>query len=194
MSNALALTTFRHLRPLQRATSNPRRPAALPRRAPAALTPPRHCRDCLVVCRGPPPSLSRPPHATPPHSPWKRMASADGHALPGCLVLSWQAATTRNAGRHPRCCHRSRLWLRLPPLAPPPLLAATLPAGASPAVAAASVASRRPRRRSEAATAAHVSSAGGWAVGGGWRRAAVGVVVGCPWPSNMGGAAEMVGG
>ena len=41
---------------------------------------------------------------------------------------------------------------------------------------------------------ARVPSAGGRAVGGGWRVAAVGVGVGGPRPSNMGGAAEMVGG
>ena len=193
MPDALALTTSRHLRPLQRAASKPRRPAAPPRRAPAAVTPPHHCRGCLTVCRGPPPSLSRPPHATPPHSPWNRVASADWHALPGCLGMSWLAPTTRHAGRHRRCCHRSRLWLRLPPPAPPPLLAATPPAGASPAVAAAPVASRRPRRRSEAAIPARVPSAGGRAVGGGWRVAAVSVRVGSPRPSNMGGAEEMFG-
>ena len=194
MPNALALTTFHHLRPHQRAAFNPRRPAALPRRAPAAVTPPRHCRGCLAVCRGPTPSLSRPPHATPPHSPWNRMASPDRHALPGCLGLPWLAATTRHAGRHPRCCHCSRLWLRLPPQAPPPLLAATPPAGAAPAVAAAPVASRRTHRRSEAAMPARVPSAGGRAVGGGWRVAPVGVGVGGPRSSTMGGAAEMVGG
>jgi len=81
-----------------------------------------------------------------------------------------------------------------PPLAPPPLLAAAPHAGAAPAVAAAPVASRRPHRRSEAAIPARVPSAGGRAVGGGWRVAPVGVGVGGPRSSTMGGAAEMVGG
>jgi len=68
MPDALALTTSRHLGPLQRAASNPRPPDAPPRRASAAVTPPYHFRSCLKVCRGPPSSLSRPPHATPAHS------------------------------------------------------------------------------------------------------------------------------
>jgi len=55
------------------------------------------------------------------------MASADWHALQGCFGMSWLAATTRHAGRHRRCCHSFRLWLRLPPMAPLPLLAATPP-------------------------------------------------------------------
>ena len=105
--------------------------------------------------------------------------------------MSWQAVTTRHAGRHHRFCHGSRLWLQLPPLTPPPLLAGAPPAGAFSAVIAAPVAIRRPRRRSDAAIPARVPSAGGPAVGGSWRVAAVSVGMGSPRPSNMGAAVEI---